>query len=64
LKLKLGVVSQGAFSNTPVDLFRHLEAAINQAASCRGKILSLEDCTDYRGHSSGVWSMSPSVAMT
>jgi len=56
LKLKLGVAHRkGAFSNTPVDdLFRQLEAAINQAASYRGKILSLEDCTDYRGHSGGV----------
>jgi AAA+ superfamily predicted ATPase len=36
------------------DFFRQLEKRIQQAASYRGKILSLEASTDYRGHSGGI----------
>jgi len=54
--LKLGVAHRkGDACKAAVDeLFRHLETAINSAASYRGKILSLEASTDYRGHSGGV----------
>jgi hypothetical protein len=41
----------GAAAN---EFFRHLERRIQQAASYRGKILSLEMSTDYRGHSGGI----------
>ena len=36
------------------DFFRHVEQAIASATTYRGKILSLEVSTDYRGHSGGI----------
>ncbi len=55
-KLKLGLAHRNgkALDKVAEQIFGHIEAAVASAAAYRGKILSLETCTDYRGHSSGV----------
>ncbi|WP_338692733.1 ATP-dependent Clp protease adaptor ClpS [Bradyrhizobium sp. 26S5] len=54
LRIELAVPA-GAAGNTLVQrTFAELEAAVHAARSYRGKILSLEDATNYRGRAQGV----------
>ncbi len=54
LLLNFAHAKQLANENLPTDFFRRVEAAIQQAVTYRGKILSLEDSTDYQGNSGGI----------
>jgi AAA+ superfamily predicted ATPase len=55
-KLLLGLAQLKTNSGSPPaeEFFRHVEKAVASGNSYRGKILSLETNTDYRGHSSGI----------
>ena len=55
-KLRLDVANVKSTNSDAVaqDFFRHLERTIGEATTYRGKILSLESNSDYRGHSGGI----------
>jgi AAA+ superfamily predicted ATPase len=53
LRIDVGHVA-GADEGFVSDFFERVEAAVHQSASYRGKVLSLEDETDYSGNSIGI----------
>jgi hypothetical protein len=53
LRIDVGHVA-GADEAFVKDFFERIEAAVRQSASYRGKVLSLEDETDYSGNSIGI----------
>jgi AAA+ superfamily predicted ATPase len=55
-KLKLDVATRKSDPDQSIarEFFRYLEFAISSAKTYRGKILSLEASSDYRGHSGGI----------
>jgi ATP-dependent Clp protease adapter protein ClpS len=53
-RIEIAVPTGAAGSNFVQGCFAELEAAVSAARSYRGKILSLDGDSDYRGHSRGV----------
>jgi ATP-dependent 26S proteasome regulatory subunit len=47
-------VNDGQSASQSQEFFRSIEAAVQKATTYRGKILSLEEATDYRGTSGGL----------
>lgn len=54
VQIQIATLRDSAGTAIARELFQHLEAAVIQARSYRGKILSLEQADEYSGQSSGV----------
>ncbi len=54
LLLSVAHIKCGPGKSPAQEFYRHAEQAIASATTYRGKILSLETSTDYRGHSGGI----------
>lgn len=54
LHLGLALIERGSNGSTAEVFFRHIEEAVESCATYRGKVLSLESQSDYRGNSVGI----------
>jgi cell division protease FtsH len=54
VRIQIATLRDPAGTTIARDLFQHFEAAVARAKSYRGKILSLEQASEYSGQSSGV----------